>query len=179
MKDWVKFLALGILSMAFGVFVLGAPVVASFAVTTVTGVMLLVIGGLQVVGGFSGEGLFQKAFAILLGVVMVFLGWSFLANPLQGTISLALMVMILLAASGVLRLIFSWRMRATQFFWPMLISGAASVLLAGYIWANFATASVSILGIMLGIELLFNGFGLVLLALFVRSVPTGPHTKKA
>lgn len=179
MKDWVKFLALGILSIAFGVFVLGAPVVASFAVTTVTGVLLLVIGGLQVVGGFSGEGFFQKAFAILMGVVMVILGWSFLANPLEGTISLALMVMILLGVSGIVRLIFSWRMRQTQFFWPMLISGAASVLLAAYIWMNFAAASVALLGIMLGVELLFNGFGLILLALFVRKLPPQPSAKKA
>ena len=50
----------------------------------------------------------------------------------------------------------------------MLISGALSVLLAGYIWANFETASISILGIMLGIELLFNGWGLIVMGLFAR-----------
>ena len=171
MKDWMKFVVLGVLSIAFGVFVLGAPVVASLAVTSLTGILLLVIGGLQVVGGFSGEGFFNKAFAILLGLVMVFLGWSFLANPLEGTISLALMVMLLLAVSGVVRLILAWRMRQTSYFLPMLISGAASVFLAGYIWANFATASVSILGIMLGVELLFNGFGLFVLGLFMRKLP--------
>lgn len=171
MKDWMKFVILGVLSVAFGVFVLGAPVVASLAVTSLTGILLLVIGGLQVVGGFSGEGFFNKAFAILLGIVMVFLGWSFLANPLEGTISLALMVMVLLAVSGVVRLILAWRMRQTSYFLPMLISGAASVFLAGYIWANFATASVSILGIMLGVELLFNGFGLFVLGLFMRKLP--------
>ena len=171
MKDWMKFVVLGVLSIAFGVFVLGAPVVASLAVTSLTGILLLVIGGLQVVGGVSGEGFFNKAFAILLGLVMVFLGWSFLANPLEGTISLALMVMLLLAVSGVVRLILAWRMRQTSYFLPMLISGAASVFLAGYIWANFATASVSILGIMLGVELLFNGFGLFVLGLFMRKLP--------
>lgn len=171
MKDWLKFLLLGILSIVFGIFVLGAPVVASLAVTTVTGFLFLFMGGLQVVGGFSGEGLAEKIFGILMGLLMLFLGWSFVANPLEGTVSLALLVLILFAASGVVRLAFSWRMRSTPYFWPMLISGALSILLAGYIWTNFAAASVSILGIMLGIELLFNGWGLVVLGLFVRKIP--------
>ncbi|MFY9212735.1 MAG: DUF308 domain-containing protein [Aestuariivita sp.] len=171
MKDWLKFVVLGGLSVAFGVFVLGAPVVASLAVTTLTGILFLVMGGLQVAGGISGEGLAQKVFGIAMGLVMLFLGWSFVAHPLEGTISLALMVMFLLMASGIVRLVFSWRMRSTTYFWPMLISGAVSVLLAAYIWVNFDTASVSILGIMLGIELLFNGWGLIILGLFLRKAP--------
>ena len=105
MKDWLKLVLLGVLSVVFGVFVLGAPVVASLAVTTMTGILFLIMGGLQVVGGFSGDGMGQKIFGILMGLIMIFLGWSFLANPLEGTISLALMVVILLAASGIVRLV--------------------------------------------------------------------------
>ena len=56
MSDWIKWLLLGLLSIAFGIFVLGAPVVASIAVTVVTGVLLLISGVLQVVGGFTQPG---------------------------------------------------------------------------------------------------------------------------
>jgi len=170
MSEWVKWLLLGILSIVFGVVVLGNTVAASLAVTTVTGILFLVSGGFQVFAGFSGEGLASKVFAIAMGVLMVVLGFSFLTNPLEGTISLALLVLILLIASGIVRIVFSWRMRSTQFFWPMLISGALTLLLAGYIWANFAAASVMLLGVMLGVELLFNGAGLVIMAFFVRTV---------
>jgi len=54
-------------------------------------------------------------------------------------------------------------------FWPMLLSGALSVLLAGYILANFFDIAPQLLGILLGVELLFNGAGLVALALFLRT----------
>ena len=47
MSDWVKWLLLGLLSIVFGIFVLGAPVVASIAVTVVTGVLLLISGALR------------------------------------------------------------------------------------------------------------------------------------
>ncbi|MEX0340730.1 MAG: HdeD family acid-resistance protein [Arenibacterium sp.] len=172
MIGWLKLGLLGVVSIVFGFVVQGAPVVASLAVTTVTGLLLIAIGVLQVLGSLRGaEGRAAKVFSIILGALMVLLGVSFVANPLEGTISLAMLVVVLLAASGLIRLIFAYRMRSTRYFWPMLISGAASVLLAGYIVANFATASVSILGIFLGVEMLFNGFGLVVMGFFVRSMP--------
>lgn len=42
------------------------------------------------------------------------------------------------------------------------------MLLAGYILANFAATSTALLGILLGIELLFSGAGMIAFALFLR-----------
>jgi uncharacterized membrane protein HdeD (DUF308 family) len=169
MKPWVKWLILGVLSVLFGIFCLGNAVAASMAVTTVTGALLLVAGVFQIAAGFGDSGFGSKAMSFLLGALLAVLGISFLFNPLQGMISLALLVTILLAANGIVRIAFAFRMRTTRFFWPMLISGALSVLLAMFILANFATASVTLLGILLGVELLFNGAGLIALAFFLRS----------
>jgi uncharacterized membrane protein HdeD (DUF308 family) len=171
MKGWVKWLVLGIVSILFGLFCLGNAVAASMAVTTVTGALLLLAGVFQIIAGFGDEGFGAKLMSFILGALLALLGLSFLFNPLEGMISLALLVTILLAANGIVRLILSFRMRQTQFFWPMLISGALSVLLAVYILANFATAGVTLLGILLGVELLFNGAGLIALALFLRNRP--------
>ncbi len=174
MSDWVKWLLLGLLSIAFGVFVLGAPYVASIAVTLVTGVLLLISGVLQVAGGFSVEGTGNKILSFIMGAVMLFLGWSFLDNPLEGTLTLATVVLILFMAGGIARIILSFQMRGTSFFWPTLISGILSIILAGIIWSYAAaepTVLLRLLGILLGIEMLFNGFGLVFMALFVKGAP--------
>lgn len=169
MSDWLKLLLLGALSVVFGVIVLGAPVVASFAITTLAGFMLLIGGGVQVIGGFTVEGMGHKILAIIMGLIMVFLGWSFLKNPLEGILTLATVVMILFAAGGIARIILSFQMRGTQFFWPTLISGALSLVLAGYVFANASVGlALSLLGILLGIEMLFNGFGLIFAAFFVK-----------
>jgi uncharacterized membrane protein HdeD (DUF308 family) len=113
MSDWVKLLLLGLLSLVFGVFILGAPVVASIAVTAVTGILLLVSGGFQVVGGFMVDGLGNKALSIILGIVLLFLGWSFISNPLQGTMSLSMLVLILFVIGGSARVIYALQMRGT------------------------------------------------------------------
>ncbi|MBE1283739.1 MAG: hypothetical protein GJ676_10555 [Rhodobacteraceae bacterium] len=171
MSDWLKWLLLGLLSIVFGVIVLGNTVVASLAVATLTGALLLASGIFQVVGGFSVEGTGNKILSFLMGAVMLFLGWSFLAHPLQGVISLSMLVLILFMAGGIARVILSFQMRGTQFFWPTLISGILSMILAGVIWSNASAEPawlLHLLGILLGIEMLFNGLGLVFMALFVR-----------
>ena len=171
MSEWVKWLLLGILSVVFGVIVLGAPVVASISVTLVTGILLLVSGVLQVIGGFTASGAANKALAFLMGLLMVFLGWSFLKNPLAGLLTLSTVVLILLAASGILRIVLSFQMRGTQFFWPTLLSGIVSLGLAVYVWFN-PGATLLLLGVLLGVEMLVNGFGLIFMAFFIREAET-------
>ena len=56
MSAWLKLVLLGLLSIALGAFVLGNVVLASLAVTTLTGALLLVTGGIQVVTGFTVAG---------------------------------------------------------------------------------------------------------------------------
>lgn len=109
-----------------------------------------------------------------MGVVMLFLGWSFLDHPLQGTLTLATVMLVLFMAGGIARVILSFQMKGTQFFWPTMISGILSIILAAIIWTYVGKepqALLSILGIFLGIEMLFNGFGLVFMALFIKNAP--------
>lgn len=175
----------GLLTLAMGVFALGNAVAASIAVTVITGVTFLIGGSAQIIGGFMVEGVGAKIVSILLGLIIAFLGLSFIQHPLAGTVSLTMLVLILFMSTGILRLFYAWTMRDTQYFWPMLISGAASVFLAIYVASTFnltgagsgeadLTAEafkpvLSVLGILVGIELTFNGFGMIAMGLFLRS----------
>ena len=168
MNTWVKWLGLGLLTALFGVLALGDAVAASVAVTLVTGILFVIAGAGQIIVGLGEPAGGHRIISVLLGIVMVLLGISFIKNPLEGTMSLALVVTILIAAGGIIRLFLAFAMRQTPYFWTGLLSGALSVLLAGYILANFAATSTSLLGILLGIELLFSGAGMIAFALFLR-----------
>lgn len=169
MKLWVKWLVIGILSVLFGIFVLANPIEASVAVTILAGSLFLVAGAVQIWAGVGAEETSSKLMGIGLGVLMLLLGFSLVFQPLQGIISLAMLATILIGLNGAMRLITSWQMRETPVFWPMLFSGAISVLLAGYIIANFFEIAPQLLGILLGIELLMNGTGLIAFAIFLRT----------
>lgn len=171
MRAWLKWLVLGALSIAFGAFVLANPVAGSVAVTLLAGAMFLVAGAFQTVVGLYERGLGPKLLGVGLGVLMSLLGMSLVFHPLQGVVSLALVVTLIIATTGVIRLVLALRMKATPFFWSMLITGALSILLAGYIAANFFDVAPALLGLLVGIEMVFNGLGLIVLAFYLRSHP--------
>ncbi|MGR3615273.1 MAG: HdeD family acid-resistance protein [Paracoccaceae bacterium] len=171
MSNSTKWILMGALTVMFGIIVLGNTAVASVAVTVMAGVMLLIGGGLQIVGGFSIDETWGKIFAIVMGVIMVMLGWSLLAHPLQGVISLSLAILILLIAGGIARIFVSFRMSGTGFFWPMILSGVLSLVLAAIIWSNTKEDPASLfnlLGLLMGIEMLLDGLGLIFLGLFAK-----------
>lgn len=169
MKLWVKWLILGVLSIVFGIFVLANPIAAGATLTMIIGFMFILMGAAQIYAGWQADDRSSRFMGIGLGILMVFLGVSFAFNPLEGLISLAMLVTILIGLNGVTRIMTGYQMKDTPMFWPMLLSGAVSILLAGYIVANFAETGPQLLGILLGVELLFNGAGLIALAVFLRT----------
>ncbi len=172
MSDWLKWVLLGLLSIVLGGLALGNVALASMAIATMTGALFLVAGVFQLAAGFSVSGAGPKIFALLLGLVLTFLGWSFLANPLEGMISLTMLIAFLLALSGITRIVFSLQMRGTGLFGLMLLSGVVPLLFAIFIWMNFDMATMTLLGVLLGIELVFNGIGLLMIGFFVKRLKT-------
>jgi uncharacterized membrane protein HdeD (DUF308 family) len=173
MREWLVWLLLGLLSAGLGLLALGNLMAASIAVATVTGAVLLIAGAFQAAAGLRGHGRATRAAGIGAGVLIGLLGIAFLADPLRGTVSLAFLVTIGIGLAGILRLAMAWGMRASRYYWLMLVSGALSILLAGVILASWPAASAILLGAIVGLELLFNGLALVVLALFLRARDAG------
>ena len=167
MKTSTKFFWLGVLIIALGVFVLFNAMIASLAIVTVTGIFLLLGGALQIAVGFSAEGLGNRVLTWCLGGLTVFLGWSFMANPLAGIISLSTFLLILLAASGIVQILFAFRVRGTRFFWPLLLAGAVSVVLAIFLLSS-PGATLVLLGTLLGIQMLSSGASLTMMGMFFK-----------
>jgi uncharacterized membrane protein HdeD (DUF308 family) len=169
MKESLKWLLLGILSVVFGIYILGNAYYASKAIASVIGILLLVSGTFQIYTGFTAEGTGSKFFGVVLGILTTYIGVSFLYNPFAGMISLTMLVLVMFAAAGFLRVIFAFNLKGTMFIWPMLITGVVSILLSGYLFSNFASVSTVLLGTLLGIEMIFDGFGLIVLGLASRT----------
>lgn len=172
-SDWLKWVLLGALLIVFGVLALNNAVLASFSVTLVIGALFVAGGIVQIVAGFREAGRWSRITAIGLGALMTVLGALFLVDPFAGTISLALTATVFIGAGGLLRLYYARETRGSPFFWPMLISGAASVVLAVFIFFN-PQLTLALLGVLLGLDLVFTGAALVALGLHRRrGGPTG------
>lgn len=157
----------GVILIILGVVVLFNAALASGAIVIVTGILLIFSGAAQIVLGLSDQSSGNKWLTIGLGAITLILGGSFISSPLAGVISLTLFLLILIAASGAVQIILAIRSRGTPFFWSFLVTGLVSVGLAVILFSSPA-ATLSFLGMLLGIHLLASGIGLALMGMLMK-----------
>jgi uncharacterized membrane protein HdeD (DUF308 family) len=92
-----------------------------------------------------------------------------MANPLAGMISLSTLLLILLAASGIVQILFAFRVKGTRFFWPLLLAGLVSVVLA-IILLSSPGATLVLLGTLLGVQMLSAGASLTMMGMLFKEI---------
>lgn len=151
----------GILCLVGGVLALLNPFAGTMAATMIAGWAFIFAGILQVVAAFNAHGGWNKAALAIFGILGVLVGITIFKNPLEGMLTLTLAVAVMILISGVVRLFVAKDLKGNSGYGWVMISGIASIILAGMIFANFPASAVTILGILLGVELLFDGIALI------------------
>lgn len=173
--SWGWFVALGVLMLILG-FVAGVYVLAATVASVLfVGVMMLVAGVGQLVQAWRVKGWRGFLLWTLSGLLYAIAGGVALYNPLAGAAVLTLLLGAFLIAAGVLRL-WVWFQHRSQQGWGWLALSGVITLLAGLLVAvGWPANSLWILGLLLAIDLLFQGATLVMLGLALRrGLPAAP-----
>src|SRR5271157_720325 len=156
-KSWWLYLLLGIVLLIGGAFVLGDVALASVVSTIFIAWALVIVGVFQIIHAFSAIGWKGFVLDLLLGALYIAAGAILLTNPLAGTIKLTLLLGIIWIVSGLFRIVLAgvlWR----QAGWPLLISGIIGALAGGIIVSEWPSSGLWVLGLCLGVDLIFHGF---------------------
>ncbi|MFV0359096.1 HdeD family acid-resistance protein [Tropicimonas sp.] len=164
MSNRILWTIIGVIAIIGGVYALANPFPATAAATLVAGWMFIFVGIFELIFAFRIPGAGPKALAIVLGAMAIYAGFMVLRHPVGGTMALTLSVAILFLVSGISKIIFAFSVNIRSLFWLTMISGIASLLLAVIIFMNWPMASAGTLGILLGVELLFDGAGALSIA---------------
>jgi uncharacterized membrane protein HdeD (DUF308 family) len=109
---WIWSLLAGLVGILAGLFVLRHPLVAALTVPTVLVIILgiqgLVIGAVQIIGGFKGGGIGP----FILGAINVLVGILLLGSPLAAALAVPLIFGVLLLIQGAGLMILAFRVRA-------------------------------------------------------------------
>ena len=109
---WIWSLLIGIVGILAGLVVLRHPLLAALTVPTtiviILGVQGLIMGVLDMIGGFQGGG----ARSFLLGIINIVIGGLLLGSPLFAALSLPLVFGVLLLIQGIGLVIMAFRVRA-------------------------------------------------------------------
>jgi uncharacterized membrane protein HdeD (DUF308 family) len=173
MKSWILWIVTGALMILGGGIALLNPLAATLTAEQIAAWVFLFAGLLQLFALFRGQGWSDRLWALILALACLWLGASLLANPLAGMIALTLVVASGLMVSGVAKLLLAMHTRKTPLFWPILVSGGASLVLAAMVFLNLPQSAAVLLGVMLAAELILSGATIVAFALRMRTLASG------
>src|SRR5262249_42102857 len=168
-NQWWCFLLLGIALVVVGSFCIADPFVPSLGSVVVLGFLLITAGILQVVSSFWAGKWSGMLLHMLIGVLYAVVGYMIIDAPGISMLLLTKFIAIFLIVSGVVRIASALFVRFQDWGW-VLLNGGVTLLLGVIINRQLPEAALWVIGLFIGIEMLFNGWVWVMLALGLRAV---------
>jgi len=168
---WLVFLIEGIVLIVLGLLAVVVPVIASLAVTIFIGWLFLIGGtvGLAmtlVARHAPGFWLSVLSAAVAIGAGAVLIWW-----PVGGVFSLTLVLTGYFIADGVVSIMLAieHRRQFSHAWGWLLAAGIVDLLLAAIIISGLPGTAAWAIGLIVGIDLMFGGSSLVVIALRART----------
>jgi uncharacterized membrane protein HdeD (DUF308 family) len=168
---WIWLVVLGIALIVLGTILLGSPVIATLATVTALGVLILLGGAMEVVGAFWCQEWSGFFLALLSGILGVVVGLMLLANPIQGGITLTILLASFLFVGGIFKAVAALSHRFGGWSW-LLLSGVVDVVLGVMIWRELPMSGLTIIGVLVGISLIFRGVSWLMLGFTLKRIPS-------
>jgi len=168
---WKVFLIEGILLAILGLAAMIVPPLASLAVTIFLGWMFLISGIAGLALTFWARGMPGFWWSLLSAVLAIGAGILLLAQPVQGTLTLTIVVGVYFLAEGVATVMYALEHRREltgRWSW-LLIAGIVDIVIAGIIISGLPGSATWAIGLLAGVNLLFGGATLIGMALAARN----------
>lgn len=165
---WGWFVGLGIVLLVLGVLALGHIFAATLASVIFIGMLMAVAGVGQLMHAWRIKQTQGFIFWSISGLFYLAAGLFAVLQPVQGATVLTLLFGAMLIAVGALRT-WLWFNNRGQRGWGWLgVSGVLTLLVGVLIASGWPGNSVWILGLLLAIDLLFQGWSALFLGLALR-----------
>ncbi|NJR64485.1 MAG: HdeD family acid-resistance protein [Leptolyngbyaceae cyanobacterium CRU_2_3] len=170
-------IALGVILVILGITAIVFPFFATLVAESWISLILIAAGLTKLVYAFqtrTEDGLLWK---LLLGILYIATGLILWLYPLQGAITLTLVLGSFLLTEGVFEVILALRLRSTQNWVWVMANGIVTLVLGSIIWFQLPTSAAWVIGTLLGISILSSGISRIMLA--VSSSSTLPPDSQA
>jgi uncharacterized membrane protein HdeD (DUF308 family) len=174
-EHWGLFLGEGLLLLVLGLIAIVLPPIATFAVAIVIGWLFLLSGVLGLITTFwarHAPGFWWSLLSAVLGIVVgaLMIGW-----PVNGVLSLTLLLIAFFVVEGVASIMYAIDHRRSlsgRWAW-MLASGVVDLILAAIVFAGLPGTAAWAIGLLVGINMVFGGSALIMMALHARTADVG------
>jgi len=170
-KSWVWFLLIGILLMVLGATcIVKAQTATTFSIL-VLGWILMISGVFWLINSFLAIASPMFFLFLLSALIRGGIGYLLIRHPNAGAEGVTMLLAVLFIVGGLFRTAGASVIKFPWWGWTVL-SGIVAVVLGVYILANWPVASTFFVGIVIGVDLLFDGGALMAFGAAIRSLPS-------
>jgi uncharacterized membrane protein HdeD (DUF308 family) len=166
---WGWLFALSIMQIIAGCIAIASPIIASLAAVAIFGAVLILTAVIQLIHAFKVKAWPRSTWYGLGGVLYAIAGLMVGLNPIGGAVALAVLIAVLFIADGVLRIMFAMAARPIVGWGWLIAAGIGSIVVGAFLLIGWPADALWIVGLLLGINLIFTGVMYAALALAVRS----------
>lgn len=166
---WKLFLFEGIIFILLGILAIALPNFATLSVELFIGWLFLLGGIVQAYRVFQSRGRNDFWLSLISPILAIIVGLLLLAYPLTGILTLTFLLAIYFLIEGIAKIAVSLKLKPLKSWGWMLLSGLLSIALGAIIFAGWPGTAVWVLGLLVGINMLFFGWALVWLSLAART----------
>jgi uncharacterized membrane protein HdeD (DUF308 family) len=171
-RAWGWFVGLGVLLILLGTVGLMYSVVTTIATVVFFGWLLIVAGILQTVHGFMQRQWSGFFLDLIAGILYIVVGFFLVIHPAEGAVSLTLLVAMFLLLGGGMRIAIAFAADLPHRGW-LLLDGVVSIALGIMIWMRWPVDGLWVIGLFVGIQMVFSGWTLLMLGLAARRLARG------
>ena len=177
-RSWGWFVALGVLLLILGIVCVLGEVATTLISVIVLGWLLLLSGVFALIHAFQTRTWSGFFLYLLSAVLRAFTGFLLIRYPLIGALSLTLLLAFLFIVGGIFRAVGAASLRFPHWGWTGL-SGFIALALGIMLLVQLPASSLWFLGLAVGIDLIFEGTGLIALGSALRARATSATAARA
>ena len=159
----------GVLTLILGILAIAAPLLSGIAVSTMIGILVFIAGVSQLIWAFGASSFGKGVLTFLFGGISIVAGVLFVARPLLGLATITFLLVFYFVADGISNIISAFTVRPAAGWGFMVFGGIVSLLLGFLIWRQWPLSGAWAVGVLVGIRLIFSGWGMIMLGAMGRA----------
>lgn len=148
---------MGIATIILGVIALASPLVAGDYMLMLLAVLVTAAGLVRMVWAFKSPSFDKGFWTFLLGVLTLIAGLAIFANPAMAAEMLAISLVVYLAADGFIEFVWGLTLQGRPGKGWLMMGGIMSILLAFFMFTQMPIPAALVIGVIMGIKLVFIG----------------------
>lgn len=169
-SDWWWLLMYGILLVVCGAAAIIFPALTSVAAMVVLGVVLMIAGVATIIQAFWAGKWSGMLGQILAGILYLVVGIMIKDTPIRSALAMTFIIAAFFIIGGGFRIVSSLLVRYPYWGWSLL-NGIITFLLGVIIYRHFPETALWVLGLLVGLEMLFHGWTWIVLSLAIKKLP--------